>query len=372
MEGNVSQKKAARLYLRPTRRDASGKIIEAARYVIRDGGREFAIGCSAGQSADAERALASYVAAKYAPVRKERHISEIRVAEVISIYMDDVAPRQARPKKVGERAVRLLEFFGGKKLSDVNGSLCRAYAEGRGSPGGARRDLQDLAAAINHHAKEGFHREIVRVVLPPRGQSRKRWLTRSEAARLIWACWRYRELQGGVGTDKRPLRHLCRFLLMGVYTGSRPAAIFNAAWFEGPGLSYVDLERGVFHRHAAGAKVTAKRQPTVRLAPRLLAHLRRWRALDWARVPDSRYVVTFGGENIASVKTALAHASRLSGVAGVSAYTLRHTAGAWLAGRVDTRVAAEYIGTTEEIFRAHYGHLNPAFQEAAARAIGGK
>jgi integrase len=372
MEGNVSQKKAARLYLRPTRRDASGKIIEAARYVIRDGGREFAIGCSASQSEDAERALAAYVAAKYAPVRKERHISEIGAAEVIMVYMDDVAPRQARPKKVGERAERLLQFFGTKMLSDVNGALCRAYAEWRGSPGGARRDLQDLAAAINHHAKEGFHREIVRVVLPPRGQSRKRWLTRSEAARLIWACWRCRELQGGVGTDKRPLRHLCRFLLMGVYTGSRPAAIFNAAWFEGPGLSYVDLERGVFHRHAAGAKVTAKRQPTVRLAPRLLAHLRRWRVVDEVRRPGSRYVVMFGGAKVASVKTALAHAGRLSGVTGVSAYTLRHTAGAWLAGRVDTRIAAEYIGTTEEIFRAHYGHLDPVFQEAAARPIGGK
>lgn len=368
----MSKKKPARLYLRPARYDDAGKILEAARYVIRDSGREFATGCSASQSEDAERRLAAYVASKYAPVRKERHISEIGVDEVISIYIDDVAPRQARPKKAGERAERLLKFFGRKKLSDVNGSLCRAYAEWRGSPGGARRDLQDLAAAINHHAKEGFHREIVRVVLPPRGQSRKRWLTRSEAARLIWACWRCRELQGGVGTDKRPLRHLCRFLLMGVYTGSRPAAIFNASWFEGPSLSYVDLERGVFHRHAAGAKVTAKRQPTVRLAPRLLAHLRRWRALDARLRPGNRYVVMFGGAKIESVKTALAHAGRLSGVTGVSAYTLRHTAGAWLAGRVDTRIAAEYIGTTEEIFRAHYGHLDPAFQEAAARAIGGK
>jgi integrase len=118
--------------------------------------------------------------------------------------------------------------------------------------------------------------------------------------------------------------------------------------------------------------VTAKRQPTVRLAPRLLAHLRRWRALDASLRPDNRYVVMFGGAKIESVKTALAHAGRLSGVTGVSAYTLRHTAGAWLAGRVPTRIAAEYIGTTEPIYCAHYGHLDPAFQEAAARAIGGK
>jgi hypothetical protein len=34
-------------------------------------------------------------------------------------------------------------------LSEVTGANCRAYAAGRGSNGGARRDLQDLAAAIS-------------------------------------------------------------------------------------------------------------------------------------------------------------------------------------------------------------------------------
>ena len=53
-------------------------------------------------------------------------------------------------------------------LSAINGESCRSYVASRGSNGGARRDLEDLRAAINHHAKEGFHRGVVRVWLPPK------------------------------------------------------------------------------------------------------------------------------------------------------------------------------------------------------------
>jgi hypothetical protein len=43
-------------------------------------------------------------------------------------------------------------------------------------------------AAVNHHAKEGFHRGVVCVSLPPKGEARDRWLPRKEAAALIWEC----------------------------------------------------------------------------------------------------------------------------------------------------------------------------------------
>jgi hypothetical protein len=108
-------------------------------------------------------------------------------------------------------------------LDQITGAVCRAYATARagqgrsnkGKGGGARRDLQDLAAAINHHSREGLHRGLVRVVLPERGKARQRWLTRDEFAKLL--CYRAREEDRETG--KRPMRHLCRFLLLGVYTG---------------------------------------------------------------------------------------------------------------------------------------------------------
>ena len=109
-------------------------------------------------------------------------------------------------------------------LGEVNGEACRSYRKKRRNRGGARRDLEDLRAAIGHHAAEGYHREIVKVSLPEKGEPRDKWLTRSDAAKLIWTCWRYREMQKRsrrptddvkAPTAKRPLRHLARFILLG-------------------------------------------------------------------------------------------------------------------------------------------------------------
>jgi integrase len=352
------------LWLRPSRDRGDPAI-----WIIRDRRHQHSTGLGAGDHSAAEARLAEYIASKYAPTRRERSITQIPVADVIGIYLADVVPGQASPKKADERCDRLLDFFGTKMLSEVNGASCRAYAEWRGSKGGARRDLQDFAAAIGHHAKEGLHRSVVKVALPPKGQARQRWLTRSEVAKLLMVCWRNREVQEGKQTDKRPLRHLARLILIGVYTGSRPGAILNASWQEGDGRSFVDTVNGVFHRHAEGDAETTKRQPTVRLAPRLLAHLRRWKRLDHG----NGYVVSYHGSKVLSVKTALHTACRLAGVDAVTAYTLRHTAASWLVARgLPTRKVADFIGTGEQMVLDHYGHLAPDYQDEAAHAIGQK
>jgi integrase len=362
--------KGAHLWLRPAR-DRGERGVERAAWVIKDDGRQIATGCGSTERQEAERALADYIASKYEPARRERDIAEIPVADVISIYLDDVAPGQARPEKAAERCCRLLDFFGEMRLSEVNGSTCRAYAESRGSNGGARRDLQDFQAAINHSAKEGLHRALVRVALPPKGHARQRWLSRSELAKLVWTCWRAREVQNGQPTDKRPLRHLARALLLATYTGSRPGAVLNASWRQGPGLSWLDLDSGVFHRHADGKEQTNKRQPTVRLAPRLLAHLHRWKRLDDAQARPQDYVITFRGAKVASVKTALNTACKLAGVDHATMYSLRHTTASWeVAKGRPTRMVADFLGTSEQMILNHYGHLAPGYQIEIAESIG--
>ena len=364
------QSKGAHLWLRPER-DRGDKGVERATWVIKDDGRQIATGCGAAERREAETALAEFIASKYQPARRERDISEIPVADVLTVYATDVAPRQARPEKCGERILRLIDFFGEKNLNEITGATCRAYAEWRGSNGGARRDLQDFQAAINHHAKEGLHRAFVRVALPPKGHARQRWLTRSELAKLLWTCWRAREVQEGRPTDKRPLRHLVRALLIAAYTGSRPGAVLNASWRQGPGLSWVDTANGVFHRHADGEEQTNKRQPTVRLSPRLLAHLRRWERLDAAQARPQTHVVTFRGAKVASVKTALNTACKLAGVDHATMYSLRHTTASWeVAKGRPTRMVADFLGTSEQMILNHYGHLAPGYQIEIAESIG--
>jgi hypothetical protein len=144
-------RKGARLWLRPASRDASGKIIENARWLIKDGGRQIGTECGANAREEAEKRLADYIASKYAPERRQRALSEIRISDVIGIYLADVAPGLANPAKAGERAERLLEFWGLKTLDEITGASCREYevwrdGKGRtnkGTGGGARRDLQE-------------------------------------------------------------------------------------------------------------------------------------------------------------------------------------------------------------------------------------
>jgi len=299
------------------------------------------------------------------------------VADVLSLYVDDALPRVADGKKLLARVDRLNRFLGNMMLSEITGATCREYAEQRGSRGGARRELEDLRSAVNLHAKEGLHREIIRVVLPAKGRARERWLTRSEAADILWLCWRYREVQTvhrgplkGVRaqTGKHPLRHLARFILLGLYTGTRAGAVATASPTPTDGRSWVDLDRGVFYRLAIGRKATNKRQPPVRLPDRLLAHLRRWARLE----PNMQCFVEWNGQPVKSVKTAFGTAVRITGLEGqVSPHTLRHTAATWLmqAG-APIWEAAGFLGMSEEVLRRVYGHHHPDFQRVAADALG--
>jgi hypothetical protein len=88
--------------------------------------------------------------------------NDIDCADVLSIYLTDIG-EPGEQFEIESRIERLNEFWGGKKLSEVNAQACAAYVRHRGSRGGARRDLETFRAAINHNAREGFHRGVVRV-----------------------------------------------------------------------------------------------------------------------------------------------------------------------------------------------------------------
>jgi len=139
-----------RLYLQQARYDKAGKLKEAATWVIRDGSIKRGTGCAPGDREEAQRQLAEYILAKAAtPRERDRDASEIKVAHVLAIYSTDKGMHQARPKEVLGRIERLGEFFGDKTLSEINGTLCRQYAEQRGRAAG-RRELEDLRAAITY------------------------------------------------------------------------------------------------------------------------------------------------------------------------------------------------------------------------------
>jgi integrase len=370
------QSKGARLELRPERRDRDGKLTHHATWRIRDGDRDIGTGCAQSDLAGAEQKLVDYLAAKHQPKRKIQDIESVEIADVLLIYLTDRRSLQQNKLQFDRRIKRLNDWWGGKKLSEVTGDTCRAYQRQRGNAGGSRRDLEDLRAAINYHASEGLHRGIVKVALPPKGSPRDRWLTRDEAARLLWVCWRYRELQkrgrrGAKGpalpTEKRPLRHLARFILIGLYTGTRAAAIASASPLPAVGRSFVDLKAGLYYRRATGNPETTKRQPTVPIPPRLLAHMRRWQE----RGIIKEHFVEFNGKPVKSVKTAFRRAVKLAGLQSpATSHTLRHTAATWMMQNgVSLWTAAGFLGMSVEMLQRVYGHHHPDHLKEATHGI---
>lgn len=325
------------------------------------------------------------------------------VTDVIAYYAENVAPNQSKPKEALARLQTLNDFFGRMTLADVNGKLCRDFVSGSRTIPTARRQLEDLRAAIKHYQAEGYVTTIPVIVMPEKSESRTRWLTRDEAARLLRAAWRMRQSWKGQESDRRTGQHIARFILVGLYTGTRSAAICGAAVGPAEGRGFVDLERGVFYRKADGAKETKKRQPPVRLPTRLLAHMRRWastptvvktkgrgKSKTHGRMIAHDYVVEWQGEPVLSVKKGFRSACEAAGlgwyedrvidgattrvfVTDVTPHVLRHTAATWLMQNgTSLSDAADYLGMTEAVLRATYYHSHPDFQAEAASRITAK
>jgi integrase len=316
---------------------------------------------------------------KYDPSRRVRDIANIPLADVLKIYDADKGGENNPDKNLAGHIERLNEYWGGKKLIEVNPSTCRAYVNSRPGQGGARRDLEVLRAAINNHSHQNLHYGTVNVTLPQKGEARQEWLTRSQAAAVIWAAWRYREIQTihrgpnkgkQIVTDKKPLQHVARFLLIGCYTGTRAGAIATASPKKLPGKSFVDLVAGLFHRLAIGKQATKKRQPTAPLPGRLLTHMRRWVRLGIVK----ENFVEYRGQPVKSVKKGFASAVRLAKIeVKTTPHTLRHTAATWLMQEgADEWVAAGYLGMSVEVLRNNYGHHHPNFMKGATDAITSK
>jgi integrase len=337
-----------------------------AMWTIRDGQRTVGTGCVERDRVEAERKLAVYIVAKHDPKasRGGGDPNAIKIADALSVYMTEKVTQSARPKAGIAVCVTLGSFFGERTIGELTGTLQRDYAKQRGSQSAARRDLETLAAAINYHIKDmvGGVQTLFRPTLPDASPARQRWLTRSEAARLIFAAWRKRSKHDGVEKGRQTSRHIARFILVGLYTGTRAGAICGAAFIPTIGRGYINLETGQFRRLAYGKKENNKKQPTVDLPPRLLAHLRRWHRLGISK----RSAVEWQRKPVLNVSTGWDGVVGKAGLATdipqekVIPHTLRHTAISWyLRSGVPIDQVSDYCGVSIQIIKKHYGHHIP-------------
>jgi integrase len=361
-------------------------------WVIRDGQTTLRTGCAEADIEGAQEALQKYLAGKFKPVARERDPDNLTVAEVLAAYGSEHAPHVVDSERIGFALAHLEVFWNGKRLSDVRGSTCREYAQWREmSPGTVRRELGVLSAAIGHwHKEHGPLVAVPVVTLPDAPEPHAEFLTHQEAALLLAGAlgW-YRERWSDVATRQehhrwrrnpfRIQRHAARFILLGLYTGTRPGAIADVRWFRNKDGGWIDIEAGVMHRRGIGRTETNKRKPPTRLGKRILAHLRRWKRLDdKARekaaeeaghpVTTLVHVVSYDGEPITKIRRAWASAVELAGLGEhVTPHILRHTRATWeLQDGIDPYEVAGHVGMSVQTLLRVYGHHHPDFQRKAA------
>lgn len=362
--------KGARLYL-DTRKG------RPPVYIIRDGSHRVSTGCGVGDVEGANRALADYLARTFRPDTRERDLSKIPCAEVLTMYARDQPKDKPSLALIGYHLKALLPFWGSKTLADVKGSTCREYAKSREystskalaklktgdalsparplSPSTSRRELKTLQAAINHWHKESPLAAVPKVTLPPENPRRERVLERSEVARLLRAA------------RKLKLPHVARFILIGVYTGTRHNAILSLQWVPNLFGGHVELGRRIMYRRGSAERETSKRRPAVSIPPRLGAHLSRWMRKD---MEGPRRIVHFNGAPLAKMKRAWAHVVKEAGLGkDVTPHVLRHTCASWLLweGKSIWDVAG-VIGADASTVERVYGHHRRIEQGERMRA----
>lgn len=401
--------KGPRLYLRAGRTHARTGQPVPDIYYIRDGQAQVSTGCGPDRLGEAEQALAEYIAGKWTPTtgeaQRDGDPARTYVAEVLALYLQEKAPTSPDPVSLKGRFASLLAFWGEDTLADVKRSRCAEYVAWRtsqpikaytkaapklASVQAARRDLEDLSAAIGYWAAEHPLDRRPKVTLPDKPESPRDALTRDQAARLLKAAMGWRLQSDGSwirlpGSSRANRAHVRRFILIGLYTGTRPGVIPKLLWHESPTQAWVDLDKRTIYRRGRGERDhRTKRRPLVRMPDRLVAHMTRWKTADARRKVEAgegeaprplTTVLHHGGEPLAGrIRRSFAACVADAGLpVEVTPHWMRHTCATWLmeAG-VPVWEAAAYTGMTTATLEKCYGHHRPDHQSRAGKALGGR
>jgi integrase len=303
---------------------------------------------------------------------------------VLNHYGANRAPQLAHPELVGYHLVPLLKHFGESTCWDVNAETCKTYVDRRRAgelgrsvkEGTARRELVTLSAALGFAYEQRKLSQPISVALPRESEPRRRWLKRNEAAVLIAGALGITETAFDINSRKpvkwgrlyQPSYHVARFILIGLYTGTRHEANLAMRWWVNSKGGWFDLDQGVMYRRGEGEIDTNKRRVPAPIPDRLLPHLKRWRRMT------SIGPVEYAGRLILKQRKGWDRARKLAGLGDeVTPHTLKHTCITWLLqNRVPIWEVAGFVGTSEKVIRDTYGHHAPDHLNAARTGFSGR
>lgn len=318
---------------------------------IIDGRKSIRTGCGKGELQAAQEVLTAYIA--------KHHIvtpgKDPLLSDVLKVYAEEHISGVVSASSISYDLANLESWWGLKQASEINTANCKLYIAHRDAPPSARRELGFLNAACMYwhkHEEYGPLKVLPIVHKPPPATKRVRWLTRSEAARFLWAT---RKLKPNMR------RRVRRFFIIGWYTGSRHKAISGVRW------DMIDLSAGVMLRRPDGTPETRKKTPPVRIGRRLLSHLRRWKRLDGR---GKTYVIERAGKAAKDMGESWNMTRDLAELSeDVTPHVLRHSRATHLMRQaVDPWQASKSLGMSLEMLQSTYGHHHPNWQKDAAEA----
>jgi integrase len=321
-----------------------------------ENGRERSRSTGTSDGREAESILAEYIKERQRKQRPSgpRDPADVMVAEVLDLYGEEHAPGVSDKARIGYAIAALLSYWEANTVADVTKETCRGYARFRGrAPATVRRELGTLRAAINYAHGEGRLSRVVHVELPAKSQGKDRWLTRSEAAALLWQAVTAR-------SDVR--LYLPLFIVLALYTGARKGAILSLRWHQ------VDLTRNRIN-FAQEGPTTNKRRAHIPIPRKLALFLR----LAKRRGSDLGFVINDAGRQILDIGDgkhgSFGKAVARAGLLNVTPHTLRHTCGTWMAQKgVPLWQIGGWLGHSDARTTALYAHHSPDHLEGALAA----
>jgi integrase len=283
-----------------------------------------------------------------------RYPAEARISDILATYAERRGPAVRDAERIGYAIKRLSAWWQDRHVDAVRPVVCGAYRDARVEQGvklgTVAKELAVLRAALRWAEKNGYLVSAPFVELPARQPGKDRWLTRSEAARLLWAARK----------EPKSRLHLPLFILLGLYLGGRSEAILTLKWFP-----QVDLDRGVIDFNPPGRERTKKGRAIVPIPAKLRWFLAKARARS-----SSPYVLSYHGEPIKRIVKGFRNAARRAGLDDVTPHTLRHTCGTWLAQRgVDLWDVAGWLGHSDTRTTEIYAHHHPDYLAKARAAL---
>lgn len=371
---NAASKKEARLVWKKPERGRRGE------WIIRDGPRREGTGIHHEHASEIEKAkaLTAYAARHY---QAPKGLGEnTLIAEVMAAYLKASQDKASFASHLTPTANPIIEWWGDKKVAEINDVTCKEYESWRRSqfkqrpprskkppqrigPATARHDLKTLRSAINYY-RDHIDRSFVapKVTLPSEPPPRMDYfLTRKDMAGRIRAARR-----------NPKAKHLVRALLIGIYTGTRPGAVRRFMSVRDAENGWIDLASNTIHRIGyAKPQTKNKLQTPVRIHKKLRWFLERWRKRDVAA--GMRYVIHFNGNPVDDMQRCWHTTKAKAGFLGEDhgPHILRHSCATWMMQQgIHVNLISEYLGMSIATLLDTYGHHHPDYQQEAASFTG--